>query len=199
MRKHTLLTFGRGSLAFAASIAAFGISAASAGEGGAHPAQAPVAQACETYTVQPGDTLGAIAQAVTGSRSAAGMIFKMNSATLASPDDIVVGQVLKMPCAGPYTLQDGKGAKTIVAPEAEMQGWVADPGDYLVDVLTAWGEKSGYNVIVEGPSDWRFGVGYQAHGDFRAAVDEVIAGFASAAVPPVVVFYNNNVMTIGVR
>jgi hypothetical protein len=77
--------------------------------------------------------------------------------------------------------------------------WSAHAGDFLVPVLTRWGQKEGYDVIVEHNSDWRFGVDFSNNASFRGAVDDVLAGFASAAVPPVVIFYTNNVMTIGVR
>lgn len=77
--------------------------------------------------------------------------------------------------------------------------WEAHVGESLVDVLIRWGRLSGFEVILERGSDWRFGVPFRHTGSFRGAVDEVVAGFSTAATPPYITFYTNNVMTIGAR
>lgn len=50
-----------------------------------------------TYTVKPGDTLGAIAKAHLGSASAYMKIFELNKDQLTNPDLIKPGQVLRLP------------------------------------------------------------------------------------------------------
>ena len=173
---------GKAVLSIAVGLTAvLGFSAASAGEGGSLRTGASAAKACDTYIVQPGDTLGGISRAAFGSAAHVDTIQRMNADRIASADNIAVGMALDLPCAG------APGLTT----------WTAEAGDFLVPVLTEWGERAGYDVIVENNSDWRFGVDYTSRGDFRVVVDDVIEGFSSAAVPPVIVFYNNNVMTIG--
>jgi len=58
---------------------------------------APSAHANETYTVQAGDTLSAIAKKFLGNANAYMEIFNANKDQLSDPDKISPGQVLKMP------------------------------------------------------------------------------------------------------
>ena len=60
------------------------------------PAAAPAAPP-RTYTVKPGDTLGAIAKDVLGSASAYMKIFDLNKDQLSDPNLIKPGQVLRLP------------------------------------------------------------------------------------------------------
>ncbi len=190
MRNKPFSKFAAGFLALAAGFTALSATTASAGEGGNMGAYSNV-EPCVAYTVKPGDTLGTIASRAHGTSAAAKAIYGLNADKLSSPDKIVPGMVLQMPC--------GVIAERLVNKPVVTAGWSALPGEFLVPVLVRWGEKAGYDVIVNDNSDWRFGVGYAHDGSFRGAVDEVIAGFSTAAVPPVVVFYTNNVMTIGVH
>lgn len=57
----------------------------------------PPAPAAKTYTVQPGDTLGAIAKAHLGNAGAYMKIFDLNKDQLTDPNKIKVGQVLRLP------------------------------------------------------------------------------------------------------
>jgi len=57
----------------------------------------PTPQASETYTVQSGDTLGAIAKKFLGNANAYMEIFNANKDQLSDPDKIQPGQVLKIP------------------------------------------------------------------------------------------------------
>ena len=64
----------------------------------AAPAAAPAAAApARTYTVQAGDTLGAIAKAQLGSAGSYMKIFEANRDQLSDPDKIKPGQVLRIP------------------------------------------------------------------------------------------------------
>lgn len=68
--------------------------------GAQQPAQAPAqrtAAAAQTHTVQPGDTLSAIAKKYLGNANAYMDIFNMNRDQLSDPDKIKPGQVLKLP------------------------------------------------------------------------------------------------------
>ncbi len=51
----------------------------------------------DTYTVKAGDTLSIISQKVYGTKSRWNEIFRYNSSTLASPERLRVGQVLRLP------------------------------------------------------------------------------------------------------
>jgi nucleoid-associated protein YgaU len=67
--------------------------------GAARPAAAaaPGGGSVQTYTVQPGDTLGAIAKKLLGNSNAYMDIFNANKDQLSDPDKIKPGQVLKIP------------------------------------------------------------------------------------------------------
>ena len=66
---------------------------------GAKPAGAPAGGGQQTYTVQPGDTLSAIAKRFLGNANAYMDIFNANRDQLKDPDVIKPGQVLKIPQA----------------------------------------------------------------------------------------------------
>lgn len=63
--------------------------------GSGAPTAAP--SAGKTYTVKPGDTLGAIAKEHLGSAGAYMKIFELNKDQLTDPDKIKPGQVLRLP------------------------------------------------------------------------------------------------------
>jgi nucleoid-associated protein YgaU len=65
--------------------------------GGSSAAAAGAASAKQTYTVQPGDTLGKIAKTHLGSADAYMKIFEANRDQLTDPDKIRPGQVLRLP------------------------------------------------------------------------------------------------------
>ena len=83
--------------------------------------------------------------------------------------------------------------------ESPSGRWSAVAGSELVRVIVEWGGSAGYAVVVDRDSDWRLETGFTRDGKFREAVEDLLAGFAAAAVPPVVAFNANDVMTIGVR
>lgn len=153
---------------------------------------------CATYEVRPGDTLGIISSRIGASWVTAEYLFEINKDQLSAPDLIRVGQVLRTPCHPEVqvlpSLPESDAPDLVAAPS-----WEARAGDDLVPVLVRWGREAGFDVVVERSSDWRFGVPFRHSGSFRGAVDEVIAGFSTAATPPYVTFYTNNVMTIGAR
>ena len=60
-------------------------------------ANAPAAQAQQTYTVQAGDTLSGISKKFLGDANAYMEIFNINRDQLSDPDKIKPGQVLKIP------------------------------------------------------------------------------------------------------
>lgn len=77
--------------------------------------------------------------------------------------------------------------------------WSTSAGSELASVLTVWGGRAGFAVVVERNSDWSPDVDFSSDCKFREAVEVLLAGFATAAVPPVVAFNANDVMTIGAR
>ena len=64
---------------------------------GGPSAAAGASAAGQTYTVQPGDTLGKIAKAQLGNANAYMKIFEANRDQLTDPDKIKPGQVLRLP------------------------------------------------------------------------------------------------------
>jgi nucleoid-associated protein YgaU len=63
----------------------------------AEAVQAPSDWTTKTYTVQKGDTLGAIAKKMYGKSSLYPKIFEANTPMLKDPDKIYPGQVLRIP------------------------------------------------------------------------------------------------------
>ena len=194
MKHACLLLFGATSFGAISFLATASI--ADVGPGGPGPAAPGQIPECGTYQVQGGDTLGKIASRTPG--FGVSDILDLNRDVIAAPDLLRVGQILKLPCAAESssisdTTTQEESAAAIVPP------WEAQAGEGLVDVLVRWGREAGFDVIVEQGSDWRFGVPFRHSGSFRGAVDEVLFGFSTAAVPPHVTFYTNNVMTIGAR
>jgi LysM repeat protein len=59
----------------------------------------PAATAGGSYTIKKGDTLRKIAKAVYGEESMWQRIFRANRGDLASPNDITVGEVIKLPAS----------------------------------------------------------------------------------------------------
>lgn len=180
--------------AFIAGLAVMAIPSGPAEADAAFDAES-VREAEDTHIVVEGETLGDIALKRTGSVGNSDVIFRMNADTISNPDEITPGMVLKLPRAGIPSPGQPRGRSFV----GEDAPWRAMAGDLLVPVLSDWGAKAGYAVVVDHDSDWIFGVDFSAAGDFRAAVAKVIAGFGNSAVPPFVVFYGNDVMTIGVR
>ena len=90
-------------------------------QGGAAAAQ----EACTTYVVQEGDTLGSISQAAYG-RLDYQLLFNANAETLRSTTNLVVGTELLIPCA------DGRldASEVIAAPVAAETAPVATGGGY---------------------------------------------------------------------
>ena len=168
---------------------------------------------CGTYVTRKGDSLSSIALRQFGSFRHTNAIYHLNATALPNRNTIEPGMTLHLPCIAktksetikvktiPHSENPiiTKPTRTEIKAEPKPEKWKADPGDTLVSVLTDWGTKAGYDVLVEQNENWRFGVSYTHNGDFREAVEEVIAGFATAAIPPVIVFYTNDVMTIGTR
>lgn len=75
--------------------------------------------------------------------------------------------------------------------------WSASAGSELVRVLAEWGGRAGFAAFVERHSDWSLEADFSRDGKLRVAAENPLAGIATAAVPPVVAFHSNDVMTIG--
>ena len=188
MKKHHSAA-GRRAFAHAAGIIVSALLSAPTGADAAMD-PGPDRRARDIHAVPP----GGIAVKRTGGDGGADIVFGMNADKISNPGGIMPGMVPKVPRRG--RPPGGRGCGT---GGPAFGAWRAAAGDPLVAVLSDWGGRAGCEVIVEHNSDWTFGVDFSAEGDFRAVVDEVVAGFSSSAVPPFVVFYNNGVMTIGVR
>ena len=77
--------------------------------------------------------------------------------------------------------------------------WKARRGERLDNVLARWGQRAGYTVIIRDRYPWVMGVSYQRTGDFIAAVEDLLKGFATAGRSPGVTIYANNVMMLETR
>lgn len=76
-------------------------------------------EACSSYTVKDGDSLGSIAQAAYGSFDYQ-MIFNANRNAIDNPNSLVAGTVLQIPCED-GSLSEGEAVTEIIAKEDEKQ------------------------------------------------------------------------------
>ena len=193
-----------------------------------------------THTVAAGDTLGEISSARLGTATRWREITALNPGL--KPDQLRIGQVLKLPCsagdgageggAGPppvraallerlrkaLSAKPGSGTgpsspstdraasaaapETVDAPEVKPAlppppVWTAAQGEFLADVLTRWGTKAGWTVIVDTTDAWRLAVAFRAEAAFDAAVAELIRGLGHDGTPPRVRLYPNSVLRLG--
>jgi phage tail protein X len=90
------------------------------------PLAAQAQEACTTYTVKDGDTLGSIAQAAYGSYNYQ-MIFNANREAIASnPSDLPVGLQLVLPCADGRLSADAE-LSSVITSETARQAETSDP------------------------------------------------------------------------
>ena len=75
--------------------------------------------------------------------------------------------------------------------------WTAAQGEFLADVLTRWGTKAGWTVIVDTTDAWRLQVAFRTEAAFDTAVAELVRGMGHDGVPPMVRLYPNNVLRLG--
>ena len=75
--------------------------------------------------------------------------------------------------------------------------WTAKQGEFLADVLTRWGTRAGWTVIVDTTDAWRLAVAFRTQAAFDAAVAELIRGMGHDGVPPRVRLYPNQVLRLG--
>ena len=106
------------------------------------------------------------------------------------------------PARSERTAPDAATAARAVAPEEEPAlppppVWTAAQGEFLADVLTRWGTKAGWTVIVDTTDAWRLQVAFRAEAAFDAAVAELIRGMGHDGVPPRVRLYPNQVLRLG--
>lgn len=179
---------------------------------------------CKTYTVRAGDTLGKIAARELGNSARHPELLAANAGKVKSAETLRVGTVLTIPCAAPeqamlaaspqkrrpwWKANSKTNAEVqvaaadpaaVAAPKptpAPLPHWTAKKGEHLSDVLTRWGKKAGYNVIVDGPAEWKLGVRFAEVGSFENVVEQLVKGFARDGLPPSVRIHSNKVLKIG--
>jgi len=87
-----------------------------------------------TYTVRPGDTLSFIAQRFYGNPADWPWLYHVNSATISNPNDIYVGEVLKVPtdppanAASAYTPKHASTATTLTSSATSLSGTLGCSG-----------------------------------------------------------------------
>ena len=106
------------------------------------------------------------------------------------------------PARSDTTAPDGATAVRADAPKKEPAlppppVWTAAQGEFLADVLTRWGTKAGWTVIVDTTDAWRLQVAFRAEAAFDTAVAELIRGMGHDGVPPRVRLYPNQVLRLG--
>jgi LysM repeat protein len=86
-----------------------------------------------TYTVRPGDSLSTIAERFYGNPADWTWLYHVNSAVISNPNDISVGQVLKVPSDPPantasYAPKHAKAATTLTTSSTELSGTLGCSG-----------------------------------------------------------------------
>ena len=85
----------------------------------AMPTSATAQEACSTYTVVSGDSLGSIAQSAYNTFDYQ-QIFNANRSDIANPNDIEVGTILQLPCAD-GSLPNAASAQEVIAAQEAIQ------------------------------------------------------------------------------
>jgi LysM repeat protein len=82
-----------------------------------------------TYTVQPGDTLSAIAQDFYGNPADWTWVYDANESVIANPNDIYVDQVLTIPSGPPaYTPKHAAATTTLTSSASQLSGTLSCSG-----------------------------------------------------------------------
>jgi LysM repeat protein len=166
----------------------------------------PPRVACQTYTVQKGDSLSKIAKAQLGDAKRYPELARANGLKVSA--HLRVGQQLTMPCAqaivatakaaGATTKSSKAVAVKAPAPKpVPLPVWNAKAGEYLTDTITRWGKTAGYKVIKDGVDDWRLSVPVTVEGTFEEALQQLVRGFEGTGRPPGVSIYSNKVVKVG--
>ena len=166
----------------------------------------PPRAACQTYTVQKGDSLSKIAKAQLGDAKRYPELARANGLKVSA--HLRVGQQLTMPCAqaivatakvaGATTKSSKAVAVKAPAPKpVPLPVWKAKAGEYLTDTITRWGKTAGYKVIKDGVDDWRLSVPVTVEGTFEEALQQLVRGFEGTGRPPGVSIYSNKVVKVG--
>jgi len=164
----------------------------------------PPRAACQTYTVQKGDSLSKIAKAQLGDAKRYPELARANGLKISAP--LRIGQMLTVPCAQatvePAKAASAKKAKSaaVVVPAPKpvpLPVWSAKSGEYLTDTITRWGKTAGYKVIKDGVDDWRLSVNVTVEGTFEEALQQLVRGFEGTGRPPGVSIYSNKVVKVG--
>ena len=184
------------------------------------------AENCVRHRIRAGDTLGKLARHYLGNADRHPEITAANPKAAANPNQLRIGDMLKIRCEKPVAARRpqtapekekpgfwatlfGGDRKTetagkepgpaleVVRPKPKTPVWKAATGEYLIDVLERWGKAADYQVIVEDRGDWRFEVPFKVEGTLRLALREVIKGFGSGPESPLLVVYANRVVRIG--
>jgi len=164
----------------------------------------PPRAACQTITVQKGDSLSKIAKAQLGDAKRYPELARANGLKISAP--LRIGQMLTVPCAQatvePAKAGSAKKAKpaAVVVPSPKpvpLPVWKAKAGEYLTDTITRWGKTAGYKVIKDGVDDWRLSVNVTVEGTFEEALQQLVRGFEGTGRPPGVSIYSNKVVKVG--
>jgi LysM repeat protein len=104
------------------------------------------APATRTYTVRPGDTLSAIAQRFYGNPADWTWLYHVNSSVISNPNEIYVGEVLKIPSDPPadaasYAPKHAQTATTLTSSSTRLSGTLGCSG--LEALWEAAGGSSG--------------------------------------------------------
>lgn len=170
--------------------------------------------------------MGKLAEHYIGNAARHTEITAANPKAAANPNQLRVGDVLKIGCEKPVAARQpqatpeeekpgiwaslfggSRKAETaakapdpavgVVMPKPKTPVWKAATGEFLIDVLERWGNAADYQVIVEDRGDWRFEVPFKVEGTLRLALSEVIKGFGSGPEAPLLVVYANRVVRVG--
>jgi hypothetical protein len=93
----------------------------------------------------------------------------------------------------------GRSAATADSPTVETgsrRAWEARAGETLRVLLEDWAAEAGWQVIWNTDREYPIRAGASFTGDFRHAARAAVRGFRTAAPPPKITFYRNNVAVI---
>ena len=76
--------------------------------------------------------------------------------------------------------------------ENQNKDWLAEEGQSLKELLTAWSEESGWRLIWKTNRNYTLNAGAMFRGNFADVASALVRAFARARPAPIATFYKGN-------
>jgi len=91
-----------------------------------------------------------------------------------------------------YRQQETKTVEEDNAPKELVKDWLAEEGQSLKELLTAWSEEAGWRLIWKTNRNYTLNAGAMFRGNFADVSSALVRAFARARPAPIATFYKGN-------